>query len=173
MDGYKLTQNDELCVNHITNCIEYQVTTVNADGNHDYTCAKCLQKYYIDSTGNGGLGECKEGTVPNCLEYVFNKNECVTCEFGFYITSPTTCEASDLKNISPNCFVTDSSQKDTCLTCKNNFVLLTRVEECELADKFKNILSTEESKCIQWNDAVSCSDCEPMFYGTTCEHETG
>lgn len=173
VDGYKLTQNNTLCVNHILNCLNYQVTTVNADGNHDYTCVKCLDKYYVDPIGNSGLGECQMGTVENCEEYIVDKDECTKCEFGFYLTSTITCEASDLKNISPNCAVTDSTQIDTCQTCKKNFVLLERNQECELADKFKDILSVEESKCISWADATTCTDCEPMFYGTTCQNETG
>lgn len=173
VDGYKLTQADSLCVNHIQNCTEYRVTAANADGNHDYLCTKCLAKHYIDSAGNSGLGECRVGTVPNCREYVIDKDECVRCEFGFYQTGPTTCEASSLKNISPNCSETDSTRPDTCLACKSNYVLLEREEECELADQFKDILSNEQSRCIQWADATSCTDCEPMFYGTTCQHETG
>ena len=173
VEGYKLTQNNTLCVNHILNCLDYQVTTVNADGNHDYTCTKCLDKYYVDPSGNSGLGECKMGNISNCMEYVVDRDECIKCDFGYYLTSPTTCEASNLKNISPNCEQTDSSQIDTCQICKKNYVLIEREEECELADKFKNILSTEESKCISWVNATTCSDCEPMFYGTTCEHETG
>jgi hypothetical protein len=172
-DGYELTQNDELCVNHITNCIEYQVTTVNSDGNHDYSCSRCDEKHYIDTAGNGGLGECKEGTVLNCLDYAFDKDECIKCEFGFYITSSTTCEASDLRNISPNCLETDTTQPDTCLKCKANYVLLERIEECALADKFKNAVNKQETKCIGWNSSTTCSDCFPMFYGPTCENETG
>jgi hypothetical protein len=171
-DGFELTQANELCVNHIPNCIEYNVTTVNVDGNHNYVCSRCIAKHYLDSLGNGGLGECKQGTILNCTEYIFNKNECVTCDFGFYLSDPITCTASNLKNISPNCLETDSTQPDTCLKCNTNFILLERVQECELADKFKDILSDEDSKCTKWTDATTCVDCYPMFYGTTCENET-
>lgn len=173
VEGYKLTQADSLCVNHINNCVEYQVTAANADGNHDYVCKKCLEKFYLDSAGNAGLGECKLGTVAHCREFAIDKDECAKCDFGYYNTAPTTCEASDLKNISPNCLETDSTKPDSCLQCKPNYVLLQREEECELADKFKNILSEEQSRCIRWANATSCTDCEPMFYGTTCQHKTG
>lgn len=173
VDGYKLTQNDSLCVNNIENCLDYQVTSVNADGNHDYTCVKCLDKHYVNASGNGGLGECLQGTIENCQEYAVDKDECVKCGYGFFLSGSNTCDPSDPKNLSPNCLETDSTQPDTCLQCKPNFVLIQRRQECELADRFKDILNSEESKCIQWADDTRCTDCEPMFYGTTCQNETG
>jgi hypothetical protein len=168
-----LTQGASLCVNNIENCLDYQVTSANADGNHDYICVKCLDNYYVDAAGNGGLGECMLGTVNECQEYVIDRNECAKCNFGFFLVDPTTCSQSNLENISPNCLTTDSSKADTCMTCKKNFVLIERTEECELASRFKDILNSDESKCVQWVDDTTCTDCEPMFYGQTCQNETG
>jgi hypothetical protein len=153
--------------------VDYNVNSVDPDGNHTYNCSKCQENYYLDITGNNNLGECIEGTILNCKEYIFDKNECFKCQFGFYLSNPITCESSNLKNISSNCLETDSTQPDTCLKCKDNFILLERVEECELADKFKTNLNIETNQCLGWSDPTTCSDCAPMFYGTTCQHETG
>ena len=173
LDGFNLTNSDQLCVNQIANCSEYQVTSVNTNGKHNYMCVKCIEKHYLEPTKNNGLGECKIGTISNCREYIPNENKCVKCEFGFYITSPTTCEGSNLENISPYCLETDSTQPDTCSKCKEQYILLERVEKCELANKYKNAVTDEKSKCIGWSDENTCTDCKPMFYGKTCEKETG
>ena len=84
-----------------------------------------------------------------------------------------TCVQSNLDNLSRDCLETDSTKADTCMTCKKNFHLIERVEECELADKFKGTLTEVQSKCVSWVDGLQCSDCDPMYYGKTCEIQTG
>ena len=174
MTDYKLINNDTLCVNNIKNCETYlDSSTTNADGDKIYKCTKCVMKHYLDVTANNNLGECLKGNVENCEIYHQIKDECVECSFGYYKTDSVTCTASTPTNISNFCSKTDSNKPDTCLECKQNFVLINRESSCEFSDKYKEIGSPTESNCTKWLDNVRCVDCRPMFYGTTCEFETG
>ena len=169
---YDLTQNDTVCVPKVIDCLEYIVTSVDPSGNHQYKCDKCISKYYLDITGNNGVGLCLQGTINNCDTYTKDANQCVECEFQYYLNSPTECLQSNPNNISPNCTRTDSTKPDSCLECASNYKLIHRATECQLAGPYQSLTNTEESRCTEWANPTQCISCEPMFYGQQCENET-
>lgn len=173
VQNFQLFQNDSLCVNKINNCASYSLFGVDDEGNNQYKCDGCLSHYYLDSLFQGGIGQCNKGTISNCLNYKLDKNECLECEFMYYLQSSTECVQSTFDNISSNCVQTDSSKPNTCLKCEQNYILINRITECQLAQPFENFTNVKENKCTEWQNPTECISCEPMFYGKQCENETG
>lgn len=173
VDNYDLINNNTVCVKKIENCLLYSVSVIDLVGDHEYQCDNCVNGYYLNSSMNAGKGQCIKGSIPKCIKYVNDKNECEQCQFMYYLDSPTECIKSNPTKISPNCISTDSSQPDTCLKCDKGYTMIKRSTQCQLIDSLRSPTAKQQNQCTGWISPSECSSCKPMFFGKLCQNEIG
>jgi hypothetical protein len=79
-------------------------------------CAICAPNFYLNPAGTA----CPDVTVPQCVSYIPNTNNCIGCDTGFSLATGNTCPTTP----SPpptNCAVASGGN---CSTCKFGFQLV-------------------------------------------------
>lgn len=138
-----------ISIPEIANCKDYKnnPNIVQAD----LTCAKCTDKYYLDS--NLACTKRPRPSINKCLGYNIKADSCSACEDGYYINGDGLCKV--FPEGIPGCSI--YSDKKACVTCKTNKYLGNGI--C------KDILDANAIEfCEFYNPDVTCKDCLSGYY---------
>ena len=102
-------------------------------------CSICKTGFFLENNA------CPQQNLGNCQEYETNKNQCKTCQVGFFLTGTFSCETQNLQNCSEF-----TLNKNECSKCENLFYLSsTTCEPVSIQNCLRNVLNTNScEQCV-------------------------
>ena len=171
-DEYFLESPSSCQQGDLDDCLEYA---------SENQCKKCKKNFFLDSTQ-----ECRPYSINlNCDEFHPTQDQCLTCPYNYKWTptysceklsfckdheplDPSTCRECEpdyyldrprnqcLKRNKKNCKTTEVDQ-DKCFTCKDNFKMNQKTNNCEPPSRVAN--------CISYDiDTNTCLDCNSISF---------
>ena len=147
LPGFYMNAKNYCEVVHVQHCKVYVVTSTQTQN----SCQTCHDGFY-ESSGN-----CLQQSLPDCLTYLANKNECSLCvnlkkpdggNLCVDMTSHTEC-------------VESNGLDDTCITCKPGFKK--SGNNCTALDSSKLRRPVPDCLGNDTTDDAMCQKCQPGF----------